>query len=137
MKKNRGYISLDRQCKAIGLPEPVKEFRFHPHRLWRFDYAWPELRLALEVEGGVFARKGATKCDKCGLVPAGRHATGAGFLGDIEKYNAATRYGWRLVRVTPQMMRTGEALALVETVIGALRSPLEPVPVQSTLELAG
>ena len=39
-------------CKAAGLPEPRKEFRFHPLRLWRVDYYFPEFGLAVEKEGG-------------------------------------------------------------------------------------
>ena len=31
-----------------------KEWKFHPVRRWRFDYAFPDFRVALEVEGGVF-----------------------------------------------------------------------------------
>lgn len=64
----------------------VTEFRFHEHRRWRFDYAHPVLRIALEVEGGVWS--------------GGRHTRGKGFLGDIEKYNTATAAGWAVFRCT-------------------------------------
>jgi len=64
----------------------VPEFRFHPFRKWRFDYAQPLLKIALEVEGGVWS--------------GGRHTRGSGFLGDIEKYNAATAAGWSIFRCT-------------------------------------
>jgi len=37
--------------KSEGLPAPVFEYRFHPSRKWRFDIAWPERRVAVEVEG--------------------------------------------------------------------------------------
>ena len=60
---------LDLMIKDEGLPEPVRELRFARdivgdykgirQRLkdmdlkdWRFDFAWPELLLACEVEGG-------------------------------------------------------------------------------------
>lgn len=33
-------------------PEFVREHRFHPTRRWRFDFAWPDEKVALEVEGG-------------------------------------------------------------------------------------
>lgn len=75
-----------------ALPTPTPEFRFHPTRKWRFDYAWPAHRLALEVEGGSWS--------------AGRHTRGAGFALDLEKYNTATALGWRLLRVTPPMLAT-------------------------------
>ena len=73
--------------------ECVRELVFHPKRKWRFDYAFPAQKIALEVEGGIFT--------------GGRHTRAKGFLGDIEKYNQATLLGWRLFRVTPQnLLRT-------------------------------
>lgn len=80
----RAYFS------QMGLPEPTTEHRFHPKRKWRFDYAWPDVRLALEVEGGVWT--------------GGRHTRGSGFLGDMEKYNAAAAMGWRVLRCTPNTL---------------------------------
>lgn len=64
--------------------EAVTEFRFHPVRRWRFDVAIPEMMIAIELEGGVYTR--------------GRHTRGAGYVKDLEKYNAATVMGWNLLR---------------------------------------
>ncbi len=74
------------------LPHPTPEHHFHPERMWRFDYAWPEHRIALEVEGGVWTQ--------------GRHTRGSGFVKDMEKYNAAAVLGWRVLRVTPEKLTT-------------------------------
>ncbi len=74
---------------------PVPEYRFHPKRKWRFDYAWPEQKVALEIEGGIWT--------------LGRHTRGAGFRADMEKYNEAGRAGWRVFRFTPDRFKTGEA----------------------------
>ena len=41
-------------CKTDLKVDCVKEFKFHPVRKWRFDYAVPEHKIALEVEGGVW-----------------------------------------------------------------------------------
>lgn len=76
--------------QQMGVPEPTTEHRFHPKRKWRFDFAWPDVRLALEVEGGVWT--------------GGRHTRGSGFLGDVEKYNAAAVMGWRVLRCTPSTL---------------------------------
>lgn len=65
-----------------------REYQFHPERKFRFDYAWPEKKIALEVEGGLW-RKGG-----------GAHSHPKGILRDIEKYNLATTLGWRVIRVT-------------------------------------
>lgn len=92
------------QARAVGLSLPTLEHRFAAPRRWRFDLAWPEQRVALEIEGGVWT--------------GGRHTRPQGFLGDIEKYNAAAELGWRVLRCTPDQVRTGHALALMERVLG-------------------
>jgi len=76
------------------MPGWVAEFRFHPARRWRFDFANPGAawRLAVEVEGGVWSRGG------------GRHNRGTGFVSDLEKYNAAALHGWTVLRYTPQQL---------------------------------
>lgn len=80
--------------KSFGLPEPVTEHRFHPVRRWRFDYAFLDHKVAVEIEGGVWS--------------GGRHTRGKGFLGDLEKYNTAQKMGWKVYRFTPQQLRSGE-----------------------------
>ena len=87
----------------------VKEFKFHPVRRWRFDYAIPAHKIALEVEGGVWTQ--------------GRHTRPQGFLGDIEKYNTATLLGWRVFRTTPDGLYTGATLRLLKEAILAQNSP--------------
>lgn len=95
------------QIEMSGLLEPVAEYKFHPVRRWRIDYAVPDRRLAFECEGGVWIPGG------------GRHNRPAGFLKDIEKYNSLSLLGWRLFRFTPQMIRNGEALEIYELAINA------------------
>lgn len=82
-----------------GIPEPQREYKFHPTRKWRLDYAWPDKFLAVEVEGGVWVK--------------GRHNHPSGFLKDMDKYNQLTMYGWRLLRFTPQSLVTEESLKLI------------------------
>ena len=81
----------------------VKEYRFHPVRHWRFDYALPTHKIALEVEGGVWTQ--------------GRHTRPRGFLGDIEKYNTATVMGWRVVRCVPDDLMAGKTLDMLQALI--------------------
>jgi hypothetical protein len=89
--------------KANGIREPVAEYRFHKTRKWRFDYAWPDFKVALEVEGGVWT--------------GGRHTRGAGFLKDIEKYNAAGVAGWTVLRCTPDGLYTPTTVAMLREVL--------------------
>jgi hypothetical protein len=85
--------------KRERLPLPVAELRFAPPRRWRFDYAWPDHRVALEVDGGIWT--------------AGRHTRGAGWLKDTEKLNTAASLGWRLLRTTPDGLHDLETIALI------------------------
>lgn len=89
--------------KAFGLPEPVEEHRFHPVRRWRFDYAYPDKMVAVEVEGAVWVK--------------GRHTRGSGFIADMEKYNTAQSMGWSVYRFTPQQMRSGEAANFLRAIL--------------------
>jgi len=95
-------LFLDR-CTLAGLPAPAQEVKFMPGRKWKFDFAWPEHMVALEVEGGTWAN--------------GRHNRGIGYEDDVMKYNAATVAGWRVLRATGAMVRSGEALATVMEVL--------------------
>lgn len=84
-------------CKAEGLPVPVREHRFAEPRLWRFDYAWIERRIAMEVDGGVWD-----------FAP-GRHSRRQGYINDQRKRNAAQLRGWIVLCYTPQTL--GECVA--------------------------
>jgi hypothetical protein len=92
---------------TAGLPAPEREHRFHQERRWRFDLAWPQRLVAVEIEGAVWQM--------------GRHQRPVGYLADIEKYNAAVLLGWRLLRVTPGMVQDGRALELVREALGGDR----------------
>ena len=90
-------------CKKGLNVEVVKEYRFHPIRKWRYDYAIPQLKIALEVEGGVWT--------------GGRHTRGTGFLKDIEKYNTGTLMGWRIFRTTPSELLSSNTIDLLKEAI--------------------
>lgn len=74
-------------CRSDLKVECVKEFRFHPTRKWRFDYAIPEHRIAIEIDGGVWTQ--------------GRHTRPQGYLNDLEKFNMAASMGWVVLKFTP------------------------------------
>lgn len=96
-------------CRTDLGVECVKEYKFHPTRRWRFDYAIPEHKIALEVEGGVWT--------------GGRHTSPKGFLGDIEKYNTATLMGWRVFRTTPDELYKLSTINLIKAAILGLNNP--------------
>lgn len=70
---------------------PSLEHRFHPVRFWKFDAAWPEYKIAAEVEGGIWGKD----------EEQGRHTRGQGYVNDMEKYNAAQLLGWIVLRYEP------------------------------------
>jgi hypothetical protein len=93
------YAAFPAFCERMGLPVPVAEFRFHAVRKWRFDFAWPEHRVYLEINGGVWS--------------GGRHSRGAGMLKDWEKKNTASGMGWRPIECQPRdLMTTATVVAI-------------------------
>jgi very-short-patch-repair endonuclease len=89
-KKAPKISTLEWQFMALWessiFADPTPEFRFHPKRRWRFDFAWPAEKIAVECEGGTWS--------------GGRHTRGKGYEGDCEKYNEAVILGWRVLRFT-------------------------------------
>ena len=95
--------ALALQIRGVQLPEPEREFRFHPVRKWRFDFAWPAQMLAVEIEGGVFV--------------TGRHSRGLGMLADMEKSATAMMMGWRVLRVGGKHVKSGAALGWIAALL--------------------
>lgn len=100
MALSEGEELMALHIRVEKLPAPEREWRFHPKRFWRFDFAWVSRKLAVEVEGGVWR--------------GGRHTSGAGFTKDTEKYNAAALLGWKVLRFTTQQVRDGTAIATLK-----------------------
>lgn len=94
------YKIFELALKAIGIPVPEREYRFSNLRRWRLDFAWPEHKLAVEIEGGIWI--------------GGRHIRSASFLKDVEKYNTLALHGFWLLRFTPQQIQSGEAVTVIE-----------------------
>lgn len=105
-KKSDAEIRMMNQIKDMNLPEPETEFQFTDERKWRFDFAWYQLMLAVEVEGGVWNR--------------GRHVRPKGFEDDCEKYNQAALWGWVVIRVTTSMINDGRAIKIVQKAYNTL-----------------
>ena len=91
--QSNGEFALAAQL--AGVPGWEREYRFDPKRRWRFDVAFPDKRLGVEVEGGQWI--------------SGRHNRGTGFQGDLDKYNAATMQGWAVLRFSTEQALNGFA----------------------------
>lgn len=90
---------LEAILKASHIPF-IREYKFDKSRRWRFDFAFPEHFVAVEVEGGVWI--------------GGRHTRASGFVKDLEKYNQAASMGWLVLRFSPDMIESGTALEMIE-----------------------
>ena len=86
--------------RTAGLPIPEPQYRIPP-RKYRYDFAWPEAKLLVEVQGGIWM-------DKSG------HNTGYGLHRDYEKVNYASLNGWKILQVDKQMIEDGTAIRLIE-----------------------
>lgn len=107
-ERNRLEATLLLQIRAVGLPLPVQQHRFC-ERKWAFDFAWPAVKVACEVQGGTFS--------------AGAHVRGAGYQRDCEKAQRAVVLGWRLIPVTSADVTSGKALTVIEAALAQFSPP--------------
>lgn len=99
MSASDRYPTFTALLVALGYP-PEREYLFWPGRRFRWDYAWPDAKLALDVQGGVYA--------------GGHHSRGRGYEDDNVKANEAALMGWRILRATPGQIESGQALRWVQ-----------------------
>lgn len=90
---------------------------FHPTRKWRFDFAWPDAKLALEVDGGTFS--------------GGRHTRGKGFEEDCIKLNEAAKLGWFVLRATGRLVKNASVAADVGIMLQQRHPASQPTPAAS------
>lgn len=102
-------------CESLMLGSPVTEFKFDEERKWKFDYAWPDIKLTLEVEGGIYGRGKA--CPVCKRKAPGAHSSIQRLLSDMEKYNRAASLGWTVLRCTPDELMLNKTFQLIATTI--------------------
>jgi hypothetical protein len=95
------------QLKVSGLPAGEREHRFHPPRRWRFDFAWPDVWVAVELEGGIWV--------------GGGHVRGGKYTQNCEKYNMAALDGWCLLRFTESMVTDGTAVRVLREALRVSR----------------
>ena len=96
------FLSVARSFGITGI-EREHIFASEIRRRWRFDFALPKHKIGIEIEGGAWSN--------------GRHTRGAGFIADLEKYNAAVVLGWRVLRFTPQQIKQAETYELISKLV--------------------
>ena len=109
VKKERvvseGEAILSQHLRTLKI-EFEQEFKFHPTRKWRADFHLKGRKILVEVEGGIWSN--------------GRHTRGKGYLGDLEKYNAATMMGYQVIRFSTEQVKSGKAIEQIEKMVGDL-----------------
>lgn len=81
----------------------VPEYRFHPTRRFRLDWAWPEARIGIEFDGVMLRTVG--------------HNSLGGILRDAEKSNLAQAMGWRIFRANAKNVADESFFALIDSVL--------------------
>ena len=104
LDRMRWQLHLSRDLKVSNIRDFKEEYIFHPHRRWRFDFAFPDKKLAIEIDGGIWGAKGG-------------HTTGVGYQNDRDKDEADLLMGWIVYRCTPAMVKTGRALKTIEKLL--------------------
>ena len=92
------------QCEQAGFPAPLREYAAVPGRRFRWDFAWTDARVLVEINGGTYARMG--------------HSTGTGIARDYEKSNLAVLAGWRTFVFDRRMVEAGTALDVTAKALG-------------------
>lgn len=104
MRKGDAMQLLLLDVRAFGVPFET-EHRFAPPRRYRWDLAFPERMVAVEVDGATWT--------------GGRHTTGRGHQTDCEKRNLGTLMGWRIFTFSTSMIRDGAHMDVLSKALEA------------------
>ena len=111
IKWNTDYVL--EYFKRVGIKDRCyPEYRFHPVRRWRFDYAFPDKKVYLEVDGGIFPFYVTDKATGERKLIVGGHNYGGQIRNEHAKRNAATQMGWRGVWCEPKWLLGDSASAI-------------------------
>lgn len=94
------------QIKQSGIVQPLRQYPFAKciGRLYRSDFAWPDERLMVEINGGLFV--------------GGRHSNGVGLENDMERNALASALGWRVIQFSPRHVKSGWACRITRVALG-------------------
>lgn len=82
---------FERIWKDLGGEPWTPEYKFHPTRKFLLDYAWPDIKVGLEINGGSWSKISG-------------HNSGKGLNRDAEKGNLAQAEGWTYIVFTTDMV---------------------------------
>lgn len=95
------------QLKCEKAPPFERQYRFARSlgREYRWDFAWPELWLAVEIQGGIWKRGG------------GAHSHPTDIIRNMQKQNTGAVLGWKLLQFSTDEVKSGSAIAYTMTVL--------------------
>lgn len=104
-KKRKRYVPnyndwFAKKLSEAGIKGWVREFNYYPGRKFAADFAWPEEKIILEIQGGVYN--------------GGRHVRPVEYEKDCLKYSLAASVGWCVLLFTPKHLNNGEALLILQ-----------------------
>src|SRR5690606_18149941 len=103
--QSEGEVKLATALKALKIVFE-QEVKFHPERKWNAAFHLVGKKILVEVEGGIWS--------------GDRHTRGKGYIGDMEKYNAATMMGFQVIRFSTDQVKSGLAIQQIEKMVGDL-----------------
>ena len=106
MSASQLEAELALQIRVLDLPEPIREYPAIKGRKFRFDFAWVERKLLVEVNGGTYTK--------------GAHSTGRGIARDYEKANLAVLQGWRVLSFDGTAVKSGEAVEVIRQALESI-----------------
>jgi len=103
LARTRWEGHFEAQLKFDNINGYEREYRMFKDRRFRFDFAWPDKKIAVEIHGGIYS--------------GGRHTTGKGFENDREKMNLAIVDGWRVFEFTPKTVKEGTGILMLKKML--------------------
>lgn len=112
---------LNTQLRAIGARQGRPEFRVHPARKLAYDLGFEAHSLVVDVDGGAWLPGGGHS-----------HSRGSNFERDRRKDALALVMGYRVLRLTPRMVKDGTGAILIAHLL-AHRSTRSMLPITKDL----
>ena len=111
--QKRWEVKLNKLMIDEGITGFVTQHKFATDRKYTFDFAFPDIRFAVELDGGIFLRKGG-------------HSTGKAIEDDRYKDQCAFLNDWIVFRVIPKMVEDGSAIRTIKHIVGRFdKKPLD------------